>query len=165
MDLWDPSVSEAFAVFVRELDDGAEDDRNSLRSSGNPDPQGVGGGAQRDGNGGSDAALSPVVSAESWDDSYLTMRSQRTRDISARLGSFAFGVSQSKPADSSSNSTGGGGAAPPTEVATGSPRDGSGHNPLTASPPLEALRESESELGGARCCAVLSAVGHKHCLV
>lgn len=163
VDLWDPSVSEAFAAFIRELDDGAEDDRSSLRSSDNPssmvDPQGVGGSAQRDGNGGSDAALSPVAAAESWDDSYLTMRSQRTRESlvpqpPARLGSFAFGVSQSKPSDSS-NSSGGGGVAPPTEVATGSPREVSGQNPLTASPPLEALRESESELGGALlCCSV-----------
>lgn len=158
LDLWDSSVSAAFTAFVREPDDGTDDSRSSLGPSGTPSPpvEGVGS-AQPDGSHDSDAATSA-----SWEDSYLTIRSQRTRKTlvsppPARLGSFAFGVSQSKPSDNSAC----GGAASPTveEDAARSPREASGHNPAAASAALEALRESGSELGGAlfRVCVLLHA--------
>jgi hypothetical protein len=155
LDLWNPSVSEAFTAFIREPDDGTDDGRSSLRVSGAPSPP-----VERvdsehpDGSHDTDAATS-------WEDSYLTIRSERTRETlvpqpRTRLGSFAFGVSQSRPSDSSG---GGGSAASPTvsEVVAGSPRETSGHNPMTASAALEALRESESELGGALCCVCVPA--------
>lgn len=167
LDLWDPSVSSAFTDFISGPDDDGTEARSSARASGTQaiplDPHG---GAQH-ARSGSDVATSTVAAADSWEDSYLTIRSERTRETlvpqpPTRLGSFAFGVSQSKPSDSSSsNGSAVAGAASPAvaEVATGSPREGSGNNPLTESSTPEALRESERELG-ALCFAVLFDLRH-----
>ena len=168
LDLWDPSVSPAFTEFISEPDDDGTEARSSMRASGTQaiplDPHG---GAQQ-AQSGSDVATSPVATADSWEDSYLTIRSERTRETlvpqpPTRLGSFAFGVSQSKPSDNRSSSSGSAvaGAASPAvaEGATGSPREGSGNNPLTESSPVEALRDSERELG-ALCCSVLLDLNH-----
>lgn len=153
LDLWDPSVSETFPAFVFESiddEDGMSASRGSGLSLAPVDVQGAAGSAHRDGSNGSDAD-----GDDPWEDSYLTIRGEKTRETlvpqpPARLGSFAFGVSQSKPSDSSSSSGGGsgGGAASPIggSIETGSPREGLG------SPKLEALRESDTEIGGTLYC-------------
>lgn len=130
LDLWDSSVSKAFTDFVFSADsENGDDDRSTfaLRM----------GGTSQSANA---AEGSPEPALDSWDDSYATMRRERGRMSGmpstaaapvappGRLGSFAFGVSQSIPQD------GGGGSTSPGQVSTGSPREGCGANQLAGSP-------------------------------
>jgi hypothetical protein len=126
LDLWNPAVSKAFTDFIFGTDEDTEEERSSLRASAllPLDPQGGGGAGGQRGSSGSGAA-GGGASLDSWEDSYATIRRERHRTTStapqqppARLGSFAFGVSQSVPSHeggsgSGSGGGGGGGVSPP----------------------------------------------------